>query len=144
MKQQQAIQYLAFDVHQATVVATLRDESGKVVMRATVPTEAKAILTLVKSAGPRVHVAFEEGTQAQWLHDLLIGHAERVIVCNVRGRSETVNTGARACPCLRTATWAPSNRCWHEGAAQEAAGPRVGKGDEAARHRGRSNAPREA
>lgn len=35
MKQQQAIQYLAFDVHQATVVATLRDESGKVVMRAT-------------------------------------------------------------------------------------------------------------
>ncbi len=31
----QAIQYLAFDVHQATVVATLRDEAGKVVMRAT-------------------------------------------------------------------------------------------------------------
>jgi len=33
---QQAIQYLAFDVHQATVVASLRDERGKVVMRATV------------------------------------------------------------------------------------------------------------
>ena len=33
-------------------------------MYATVPTEAKAILTLVGSAGPRVHVAFEEGTQA--------------------------------------------------------------------------------
>ena len=95
MKQQQANQYLAFDVHQATVVASLRDEAGKVVMRATVPTEARAILTLVKSAGPRVHVAFEEGTQAQWLHDLLIGHAERVIVCNVRGRSETVNKSDR-------------------------------------------------
>lgn len=91
----QAIQYLALDVHQATVVASLRDEGGNVLMRATVPTEAKAILTLVRSAGPRVHVAFEEGTQAQWLHDLLIDHAERVIVCNVRGRSETTNKSDR-------------------------------------------------
>ncbi|GAC1661799.1 MAG: hypothetical protein NVS9B15_25320 [Acidobacteriaceae bacterium] len=92
---QQAIQYLAFDVHQATVVASLRDERGVIKMRATVPTEAKAILTLVRSAGPRVHVAFEEGTQAQWLHDLLIPHAERVTVCNVRGRSETTNKSDR-------------------------------------------------
>jgi hypothetical protein len=70
MKQQPAIQYLAFDVHQATIVANCRDAEGKVVMRATVATEARAILQLVKSCGPRVHVAFEEGTQAQWLHDL--------------------------------------------------------------------------
>lgn len=48
------------------------DEQGKVVMKATVATEEKAIVTLVKSAGPRVQVAFEEGTQAQWLHDLLL------------------------------------------------------------------------
>jgi transposase len=60
-----------------------------------VPTEASAILGLVKSIGPRVHVAFEEGTQAQWLHDLLQPHAERVIVCNVRGRSETSNKSDR-------------------------------------------------
>ena len=92
---QQAIQYLAMDVHQATVVASLRDESGKVLMPATVATEAKAILMLVKSAGVRVHVAFEEGTQGQWLHDLLVDHAERVIVCNVRGRSETTNKSDR-------------------------------------------------
>jgi len=54
---QQAVQYLAFDVHQATVVASLRDEHGKVVMRATVATEAKAILTLVRSAGKRARFA---------------------------------------------------------------------------------------
>ena len=92
---QQAIQYLALDVHKATVVASLRDANGSVVMRATVATEAKAIVTLVKSAGPRVHVVFEEGTQAQWLHDLLIDHAERVVVCNVRGDSETENKSDR-------------------------------------------------
>jgi hypothetical protein len=76
----QAIQYLALDVHQATVVATVRDQQGAIRMRATVPTEATAILGLVRSLGPRVHVAFEEGTQAQWLHDLLQPHAERVVV----------------------------------------------------------------
>jgi len=91
----QAIQYLAFDVHQATVVATVRDEHGAIRMRATVPTEANAILGLVRGLGPRVHIAFEEGTQAQWLHDLLQPNAERVVVCNVRGRSETSNKSDR-------------------------------------------------
>lgn len=81
----QAIQYLAMDVHQATTTASVRDQSGSIVMRATVATEARAILQLVRSAGQRVHVAFEEGTQAQWLHDLLVPHAERVVVCNKRG-----------------------------------------------------------
>jgi transposase len=91
----QAIQYLALDVHQATSVATVRDEGGSIRMRATVATEAGAILGLVRGLGPRVHVTFEEGTQAQWLHDVLQGHAERVTVCNVRGRGEATNKSDR-------------------------------------------------
>ena len=92
---QQATQYLALDVHQATSVVTVRDAGGAIRMRATVPTEAKAIVDLVKGFGPRVHVPFEEGTQAQWLYDLLQPQAERVVVCNVRGRSETSNKSDR-------------------------------------------------
>ena len=85
----QATQYLALDVHQATVVASLRSEDGTVRMRATVPTEAAAVVSLVRGAGPRVRVALEEGTQAQWLHDLIVPHAEAVIVCSTRDRKET-------------------------------------------------------
>ena len=91
----QAIQYLAFDVHQATSVASIRDEAGAVVMRATIPTEATAIVRLIKSAGARVHVAFEEGAQAQWLHDLLLPHVEKVIVCNIRGERDAGNKNDR-------------------------------------------------
>jgi hypothetical protein len=76
-------------------VGTVRDESGAIRMRATVPTEEKAIVGLVRGIGPRLHVAFEEGTHVQWLHDLLQPHAERVVVCNVRGRSETSNKSDR-------------------------------------------------
>jgi transposase len=91
----QAIEYLALDVHQATVVASVRNEQGTVVMRATVATEANAILALVRGRGKRVHVAFEEGTQAQWLYEVIHPHAERVIVCNVRGKSEVANKSDR-------------------------------------------------
>ena len=87
----QATHYLGLDVHQATIAATCRNESGAIVLKATVPTEGKAIVGLVRGLGPRVQVAFEEGTQAQWLHDLLQPLAERVVVCNVRGKRELVN-----------------------------------------------------
>jgi hypothetical protein len=92
---QQAIQYVALDVHQATLVVSVRDEQGSIVMRATVATEARAIVGLVRGLGSRVHIVFEEGTQAQWLHDVLKPHAERVIVCNIRGRAETGNKSDR-------------------------------------------------
>jgi len=91
---QQAIHFVGLDVHQSTVVASVRDESGKIVMKATVPTEEKAIVALVRS-WPRVHVAFEEGTQAQWLHDVLIDQVERVVVCNVRGKGPLANKDDR-------------------------------------------------
>ncbi|PYQ27178.1 MAG: hypothetical protein DMF56_21715, partial [Acidobacteria bacterium] len=92
---QQAIQYVALDVHQATLVVSVRDEQGSVVMRATVATEAKAIVGLVRGLGSRVHIVFEEGTQAQWLHEVLKPYAERVVVCNTRGRGGQDNKSDR-------------------------------------------------
>lgn len=91
----QAIQYLALDVHQSTTVGTVRNDRGGVELRATVPTEAHAVIQLVRAAGPRVWVAFEEGTQSQWLHDLLEPHAEKVIVCNTRELPERGNKNDR-------------------------------------------------
>lgn len=85
----QATQYLALDVHQATIVATTRSSDGSIRMRATIPTEARAVINLVRSVGPHVHVALEEGTQAQWLHDVITPVAQTVVVCSTRGRSET-------------------------------------------------------
>jgi transposase len=89
------VHYLGLDVHRSTTVACVRDEHGAVLMRATVPTEEKAIVQLVGGAGVRVHVALEEGTQAQWLHDVLIEHAERVVVFNARGRGTKDNKDDR-------------------------------------------------
>jgi hypothetical protein len=42
---------------------------------------------LVRGWSGRVEVAFEEGTQAQWLPDLVPG-VERVVACNILECSE--------------------------------------------------------
>ena len=76
--------YVGLDVHQATTVAVVREESGRVIARTVVPTDAGALTELVRGMHGTIHVVFEEGTQAQWLHDLLQPLVARVVVCNRR------------------------------------------------------------
>lgn len=77
--------YVAFDVHQATTVASVREEGGRVIARSVLPTDGAVITEFVRGMRGAIHVAFEEGTQAQWLHDLLTPLVDRVVVCDQRG-----------------------------------------------------------
>ncbi len=83
----------ALDVHQATTVASVREESGRVIARSVLPTEAAPIREFFRGMRGTIHVAFEEGTQAQWLHDLLTPLVARVIVCDRRGEARQGNKG---------------------------------------------------
>jgi len=85
--------YVAFDVHQATTVASVREESGRVIARSVLPTDGAALTEFVGGMRGAVHVTFEEGTQAQWLHDLLAPLVDRVIVCDRRGAPRQGNKG---------------------------------------------------
>jgi transposase len=77
--------YVALDVHQATTVAAVREQNGRVIARSILPTDSGALVEFFGSMRGAVHVAFEEGTQAQWLRDLLVPVVDRVIVCDRRG-----------------------------------------------------------
>lgn len=87
--------YVFLDVHQATTVASVREESGRVIERAVLATEAAALLEFFAGMRGTIHVAFEEGTQAQWLHDLLEPRVDRVVVCDRRGQGQRGNKGDR-------------------------------------------------
>ena len=76
--------YLALDVHQATCTFTVRDPGGRILERGVVTTTARDLVALLHRFGQNLHVAFEEGTQAQWLHDLLLPHCAKLVVCNPR------------------------------------------------------------
>lgn len=85
--------YVGFDVHQATTVTSVRDAAGRVIARGVIPTEGGAILEYVRGMRGAVHVAFEEGTQAQWLYELLRPVLDEVVVCDRRGQATRGNKG---------------------------------------------------
>lgn len=87
----QTTKYVALDVHKATTVAAVREETGKLIARSIMPTEASTIVEFFRGMRGSVHVTFEEGTQAQWLHDLLSPVVDRVLVCDRRGESQHGN-----------------------------------------------------
>jgi hypothetical protein len=71
-------------VHQATISVAVRDSAGKLVMEAILETKAETILQFFRGVRGSLHVTFEEGTWAAWLHDLLLPHVARVLVCDSR------------------------------------------------------------
>ncbi len=85
--------YVALDVHQASTVASVREESGRVIARSVLPTEGPAIGEVFRGMRGTVHVAFEEGTQAQWLHELLAPVVDLIVVCDRRGEPRQGNKG---------------------------------------------------
>ena len=85
--------YVGLDVHQATTVAVVADDTGRVIARSVVPTEAAALLEFVRGMRGATHVALEEGTHAQRLYDLFIGRVARVVVSDRRGERHDGNKG---------------------------------------------------
>lgn len=78
------VKYIGMDVHKATIVIAVLDALGAVVQETIIPTKAEAILDFIKGQRGTLHVAFEEGTQAAWLYDLIQPHVAEVVVCDPR------------------------------------------------------------
>jgi hypothetical protein len=70
-----ATKYVALDVHQATALASVRAETGRVIARTIVPTEAQAVTEFFRGMRGAVHVAFEEG---RWLASRIVDGIGRV------------------------------------------------------------------
>jgi transposase len=87
--------YVGLDVHQATTVTSVREASGRVIARDVVATEATALVAYCAGMRGTIQVAFEEGTQAQWLHDVLVPVVDRVVVCDRRGEPRAGNKADR-------------------------------------------------
>src|SRR5215471_4755509 len=76
--------YIGLDVHQATISAAIRDSTGKLMMEAILETKSETIVQFFGGLRGSLHVNFEEGTWAAWLHDLLQPYVTRVVVSDPR------------------------------------------------------------
>jgi hypothetical protein len=80
--------YIGMDVHMATTVIAVINDVGKVLSETILETKATTILDFLKSQRGTVHVTFEEGTQAAWLHDLIRPHVAKELDCLTELRNE--------------------------------------------------------
>jgi transposase len=83
-RQMNLLKYIGMDVHKATTVIAVLNFEGRIVAESIIETTASSILDFMKSQRGTLHVAFEEGTQAAWLYDLVRPHVANVVVCNPR------------------------------------------------------------
>jgi len=72
------------DVHQATISVAVMDAGGKLIMECLLETKASTIVEFIQGLQGTLSLAFEEGTSAAWLHDLLKPHVSRRVVCDPR------------------------------------------------------------
>jgi transposase len=76
--------YIGMDLHKESISIAVMNSVGKVVMECVIETKASVILQFFDGLRGDLQVAFEEGTTAAWLYDLLKPHVARVLVCNPR------------------------------------------------------------
>jgi len=76
--------YVGMDVHRASIVMAVLNGAGKLVEQIALQTNATAVRSYLQRLRGRVYVTFEEGTQAQWLYDVVRPLVTEVIVCDPR------------------------------------------------------------
>jgi hypothetical protein len=83
------------DVHKEAIVIAVLNGSGKLVMETILETKASSILQFLHGLRGELHVTWEEGTWAAWLHDLLQPQVQEVLVCNPR-RNALLKEGSKS------------------------------------------------
>jgi len=76
--------YVGMDVHRASIVMVVLNGAGKVVMQSVIETGAERVRGFLKQLRGKVYVTFEEGTQANWLHEVVRPLVTEVVVCDPR------------------------------------------------------------
>ena len=74
--------YVGLDVHQSSISIAVHNHQGKLIAQSIIETKVATIRDFFKGLSGTIHATFEEGTQANWLYDILQPLVSEVIVCN--------------------------------------------------------------
>ena len=78
--------FIGLDTHSASCTFAVVGPSGKRLQSQVVETNGKALVEFVKTVPRKRRLCMEEGTQSQWLHEILSPHVDEIVVAGV-GRS---------------------------------------------------------
>ena len=72
--------YIGIDAHTESCTVAVMGPSGKRLREARLETNGKVLTDFVRSLAGRKHICLEEGTQAEWLYEMLEPLADEVVV----------------------------------------------------------------
>jgi transposase len=88
--------YIGIDVHLQSCTVAVVSPSGKRLDVQVVPTLGAELVERIRSIGGQRHICLEEGTQSEWLFELLSPHAVEVVVTVPAKRSGSKNDASDA------------------------------------------------
>ncbi len=97
--------YIGLDVHATSTTLAVVGPSGRRLRTSVVETNGKALIEVLKTIPEPRHVCLEEGTQAEWLFQILKPHATEVVVAKVassRGQKSDAKDAFGLAELLRT------------------------------------------
>jgi transposase len=79
--------YIGLDVHAPTSTLAVMSSTGRRLKELVVETKGEALVTAVLAVSGSRHLCMEEGTQSQWLYELLERHVDEIVVVSPRKRA---------------------------------------------------------
>jgi transposase len=83
--------YIGMDVHSPTCTLAVMGPTGRRLHEQVVETNGKTIVEAIRGIAGTLHLCMEEGTQSQWLYELLERHVEQLVVVQPAKRSGNKN-----------------------------------------------------
>ena len=108
--------YIGLDVHQQSCTAVVLNAAGKRLRTDVLETRAHVLRDFARAMGRPRHVCFEEGTQSEWLYELLEPLSDEVAVVKPSKRDGVKNDAydrigwPKGCVAARSNTWSSSPR----------------------------------
>lgn len=78
--------YIGLDVHAQSCTLAVVGPSGRRLGTQVVETNGRALVAAIQGIAGRRHLCLEEGTQSSWLHELLSGYVDELVVTMPRER----------------------------------------------------------
>jgi transposase len=97
--------YIGLDVHGASSTFVVLAPNGKELKTAVVETNGESLIEFLKLIPGHKHLCFEEGTQSEWLYEILSRHVGELVVTGLRatrGNKDDRTDAHRLAEALRT------------------------------------------
>ncbi len=76
--------YIGLDAHSSSCTVSVIGPSGRRLQSQVLETNARALISFLKTIPKPRHLCLEEGTHAGWLHEVLAPHVQEIVVAGIR------------------------------------------------------------